>query len=155
MPMEKFLVIKQNPAGEETWRYAGKLIERGNNYLVIEAFFDREDMNFFGMQLCTGDRFLETYYFDRWYNIFEIYDRKDGNLKGWYCNICNPAVEERGTVIYKDLALDLLVFPDGSQIVLDQDEFEKLNLTPKEKNFALEALKELKENFNQKIRAIE
>ena len=27
-----------------------------------------------------GDRFVETYYSARWYNIFEIHDRDDGAL---------------------------------------------------------------------------
>ncbi len=31
---------------------------------------------------------------------------------------------------YVDLALDLLVFPDGRQFVLDEDEFLKLDLSP-------------------------
>ena len=46
--------------------------------------------------LRRGDRFIETYYTDRWYNIFEIHAREDDRLKGWYCNIAKPAVMEAG-----------------------------------------------------------
>ena len=66
------------------------------------------------------------YYTDRWYNIFEIYDRDDGQIKGWYCNIGKPAVIEDGVVSYVDLALDLWVSADGKQTILDEDEFEEL-----------------------------
>jgi hypothetical protein len=39
------------------------------------------------MLLKQRDRFLELYLFDRYFNIYEIYDRDTGILKGWYCNI--------------------------------------------------------------------
>jgi protein associated with RNAse G/E len=151
--MKEIIVIKQNPQGEETWRYNGNVIERGEYHLVIEAFFDREDMDFHGMNLCKGDRFVETYYFNRWYNIFEIYDRDDDHLKGWYCNVSSPAIETDKTLSYRDLALDLLVFPDGRQIVLDKDEFAALAISPYEHERALDALAELQTYFKGKIRA--
>jgi len=151
--MEDIIIIKRNPQGEEIWRYYGQLVERGNDHLVIEAFFDREDMDFHGMCLCKGDRFFETYYFDRWYNIFEIFDRSDGRLKGWYCNVSSPAIERGGELSYRDFALDLMVFPDGRQIVLDEDEFKVLRLSPKEHKLALAALTELQANFVEKFKA--
>ena len=47
---------------------------------------------------------METFYSDRWYNIFEIYDRDDDQFKGWYCNIGKPAMIEDDFVSYVDLA---------------------------------------------------
>jgi protein associated with RNAse G/E len=143
----KITVVKQNPEGQETWRYTGTILARGKNYLVLEAFFDREDMEFHGMLLCKGDRFVETYYFNRWYNIFEIHNQPDDRLKGWYCNISSPAIEKDGLLIYRDFALDLLVFPNGFQLVLDEDEFETLSLSTKERKMALAALEELRAHF--------
>jgi hypothetical protein len=58
---------------------------------------------------------VETFYSDRWYNVFEIYDRDDGKFKGWYCNIGYPAVIEKDTVSYIDLALDLWVSAEGGR----------------------------------------
>ena len=78
--------------------------------------------------LKRNDRFVETFYSDRWYNIFEIYDRDDDHFKGWYCNIGKPAIIEDDFVSYVDLALDLWVSADGTQTVLDEDELEELNL---------------------------
>lgn len=151
----KITIIKQNPAGEETWRYPGSILKRDEKSLVIEAFFDREDLDFHGMCLCYGDRFVETYFFERWYNIFEIHDRTDDRLKGWYCNVCSPAVEKDGLLMYRDLALDLLVFPNGSQLVLDEDEFAALMISPTEQKTALAALAELEAIFRERTRAID
>ena len=151
----KITIIKQNPAGEETWRYPGSILKRDEKSLVIEAFFDREDLDFHGMCLCHGDRFVETYFFERWYNILEIHDRTDDRLKGWYCNVCSPAVEKDGLLMYRDLALDLLVFPNGSQLVLDEDEFAALMISPTEQKMALAALAELEAIFRERTRAID
>jgi len=98
--------------------------------LLVEAFFNRDDLPFHGITLRENDRFLERYYTNRWYNIFEIHDRDDGRLIVRYCNVTTPAELEPGLISYVDLALDLLVYPDGAYLVLDEDEFEVLDLDP-------------------------
>ncbi len=145
-----FTVIKRDPSGKETWRYTGKVLERGSNILVLEARFDQDDLDYHGMALRRGDRFVETYYGDRWYNIYAIHDRDDDRLKGWYCNVARPAVIEAEMVSFIDLALDLLVFPDGRQVVLDEDEFEALSLAEDVERQARAALDELQRIFRRK-----
>ena len=140
-------VQKKNSAGAVTYQYEGDLIARDENSITLEALFDRADMPFQDVVFKTGDRFVEYYYADRWYNIFEIYDRDDGQVKGWYCNVGKPAVIEDGVVSYVDLALDLWVSADGKQTVLDEDEFEELNLNDKLKAGALNGLEALKTLF--------
>lgn len=146
---DEILVLKLDENGNETWRYLGRVLERKSNLIRLEARFDREDMDFYGLQLRNRDRFLETFYNDRWYNIFEIHDRDDDHLKGWYCNIGFPAELYEDKVSYRDLALDLVVFPDGRQLVLDFDEFYQLKLDETEKTMALIALESLQEHFNE------
>jgi protein associated with RNAse G/E len=119
--------------------------------VLLEAFFNRPDMPFHGIVLGQGDRFLETYYSDRWYNIFEIHDREDDRLKGWYCNIGCPAEIGEDTISYIDLALDLLVFPDGRQIVLDEEEFARLDLPPSVQEKSKASLHELQDLFREKV----
>jgi len=143
-------VQKKNPAGEVTYEYEGVLLSRGKNLVTIEALFDRADMPFMDVVFKTGDRFVEYYYSNRWYNIFAIHDRDDGQIKGWYCNIGQPAVIEDGIVSYIDLALDLWVSTDGNQTVLDEDEFEELKLNKELKTGALNGLDELKSLFKSK-----
>jgi len=148
MSCMKIKVQKKNPAGEVTYEYEGESLNRDANSITLEALFNREDMPFMDVVLKTGDRFVEHYYADRWYNIFAVYDRDDGEIKGWYCNIGKPAVIDDGVVSYVDLALDLWVSANGKQTVLDQDEFEKLDLNEELSAGALNGLNELKLLFN-------
>ena len=148
--MPEITVIKLNTQGHETWRYTGRLLERRAGVVVLEALFNRPDISFHGILLGQGDRFIESYYTDRWYNIFEIHDRHDDHLKGWYCNVTLPASIEESTapegacmVSYVDLALDLLVYPDGRQLVLDEDEFADLPVDAATRARARAALVEL------------
>ena len=144
---ERVAVIKRNLAGEETWRYDGRVLERGPQHVCLEAFFNRPDLPFHGIMMRSGDRFVETFYSDRWYNIFEIHDKDDDRVKAWYCNVTRPAVFLDGEVSYVDLALDLLVFPDGRQLVLDEDEFQQLPLTDDDRQRAIAGLQELRTRF--------
>lgn len=144
---EAILVIKKDIEGGETFRYSGIILERCPEYVRLEARFNRDDRPLEGIILKRDDRFVETYYTNHWYNIFEIFDRDDGALKAWYCNIGYPAEIKDGEVSYRDLALDLLVYPDGRQKVLDEDEFEQLDLNTQDHQQALNALGELQALF--------
>ncbi len=145
--MPTITVLKLDINENVTWRYHGKLLLLQDNKLILEAYFDREDTIFHGMPLRTGDRFIETYFTDRWYNIFEVHARENDHLRGWYCNIGRPIKLEGNTLSYVDLALDLLVFPDGSLFVLDEDEYNQLDLSPNDRNQARMALLELQDRF--------
>ncbi len=137
------VVIKLNTDREETWRYAGRILSQNSNSVLIEALFNRPDLLFHGITLRENDRFIERYYTDRWYNIFEIHDRDDDRLKGWYCNVTTPAEITPGKISYIDLALDVLVYPEGEYLVLDQDEFEDLQIDPLTRAKAQQALDSL------------
>jgi hypothetical protein len=147
--MSGITVIKRNIAGQETWRYSGQVLKRTSNAVILEARFNADDRHFLDIELKRGDRFVELYYSDRWYNIFQIHDRDDDALKGWYCNICQPAIfESEDRLSFIDLALDLWVSPSGTQTVLDQDEFAALAMDEAMKAKALGALDELKATFD-------
>ena len=136
-------VIKQNIQREETWRYQGIILDRSPGTILIEAFFNRSDLDFHGLLMRDQDRFLERYYQHRWYNIFEIHDRDDDQLKGWYCNVTQPAIFEGDEIRYIDLALDLLVYPTGGYLVLDEDEFDQLAIDDETHQRARSSLDEL------------
>lgn len=140
-------VQKKNPAGEVLYEYEGDELRRDGTSVVLEALFTRDDMPFQDVVFKKGDRFVEYYYTDRWYNIFAIYDRDDGQIKGWYCNVGKPAVIEDRLVSYVDLALDLWVSANGTQTVLDEDEFDALELPDELRARALTGLAELKRLF--------
>jgi predicted RNA-binding protein associated with RNAse of E/G family len=145
--MKKITVIKQNVNGVDTWRYEGKELLREKNIVMVEALFNRDDTTLLDIVIKRNDRFLEAFFKDRWYNIFEVRDRDDNKLKGWYCDICKPAIITDHQISYADLALDLWVFPDGRKKVFDEDQFNQLELSENVRNKALESLKDLKDNF--------
>lgn len=140
-------VQKKNPVGEVVYEYEGDELRRDDTSVVLEALFTRGDMLFQDVTFKKGDRFVEYYYSDRWYNIFAIYDRDDGQIKGWYCNVGKPAEFEDEIVSYVDLALDLWVSANGTQTVLDEDEFDALELPDELRARALTGLAELKRLF--------
>jgi len=143
-------IIKKNHVDEVVWEYDGVVLSREKNAVTVEAFFNREDLPFQDIILKRNDRFVETFYSDKWFNIFEIYDCDDGNFKGWYCNITKPAVIEEDSVTYSDLVLDLWVSANGKKTVLDEDELSELNLDDELKKKIYVSLSELQALFESK-----
>lgn len=149
--MNEIVILKNNPAGELMFRYEGKILRRSDSEVLLEAFFGLEGRSMVDIPLKKGDRFLETYYSDRWFNIYEIHDRDGDLLKGWYCNIASPAELGETQIVFRDFALDLLVYPDGRQLVLDQDEFAALQCSPQERQLALAGLAQLQAQFREQF----
>ncbi len=145
--MRRIQVLKLDHKGVERWRYPAMVLWENSEGVLVEAFFDREYRPFHGIGLAPGDRFLEAYFWQRWYNIFQMHDRHSGMLKGWYCNVTSPATMSEEILSCRDLALDLLVYPDGRKLVLDEDEFAALKLDEVEARQARQALGQLQAVF--------
>lgn len=143
MTSEPITVVKTDHTGREVWRYDGHTLERDATRLVLEARFNRDDIDLGYVKFRRGDRFVEYFYADRWYNVFAIHDVDDDHLKGYYCNVTRPAVLGDGVVRADDLALDVFVFPDGRTQVMDEEEYAALPLTLDERQHALAAVTEL------------
>jgi protein associated with RNAse G/E len=111
--------------GSRGYRWVGQEIQRDADHLFFTAVFDRQGRDLGYVRFDKGDVFYEWYYFDRWYNVFQIYSEA-GDLKGWYCNITRPARVDGDELTFVDLALDLWVWPDMQYLVLDEDEFDEL-----------------------------
>lgn len=136
-------IVKNNHLGEQVWDYEGELIEQTESALLIKARFNREDLRFNGVLLREGDVFLELYPFEKWFNVYEIHDKESGLIKAWYCNVTRPAKINKDAIFYDDLALDLFAYPDGTYVILDEDEFEELNLSEEDIINARNGLQEL------------
>jgi len=119
---ELILVHKLAYDGHETWRWSGKLVERGEKATVIDAVFNGPQRDLGYMKLESTDLYHEFYYADRWFNIFQVF-RADGLMKGWYCNICKRASFSGNEISFVDMVLDVFVYPDGRSLVLDEEEF--------------------------------
>ena len=138
-------VIKRDYLGQEKIRYEGEVLQQDATSIIIKAIFQipKADLGFVVFR--QGDVFTEWFYTDRWYNIFRVESGDSGELKGWYCNITRPATITNTTISADDLALDVFVHPDGNLRVLDEDEFEQLDLSQYERTQARNALESIRQ----------
>jgi hypothetical protein len=111
---------------EQMYSWDGVVVAATSECVAVRATFfwkrDRPAPVVDGVPFNHGDIFTEYYYLDRWYNVFHIADAS-GQLKGWYCNIAEPAAVDDDGIVFVDFCLDLFVHPDGRMTVLDEDEF--------------------------------
>lgn len=143
-------VVKQNALGEARVRYQGEVIERLAQMVVIRAYWTSPDRDLGYTNFQVGDRFIEYYYTDRWFNIFDIASA-EGERKGWYCNIAQPAVLFDDRIEQIDLLLDVWVDPTGTLLVLDEDEFRNdSTLTGEQRKGAQEGLQTLLRNIAER-----
>ena len=120
-------VRKLRPDGSQAYAWDGIVLRCDARGIVLRAQFnvDLVDLGFTTFR--RGDEFVEFYYWDRCFNVFQI-SAPDGVFKGWYANVGLPAElnAEAGELRYVDLELDVWMHPNGEFIVLDQDEFDTL-----------------------------
>lgn len=147
-------VHKCNHRGERKYSYAGELDTRDTSKIVIKAPWTYDDIALAYSRFSPGDIFTETFYFDRWYNIFEI-TTPDGQLKGWYGNITRPTRLNGDDLEWDDLALDAWMSTDGRLLILDEDEFEALvpQITSLEAESARGAMHEMTRELHERWRA--
>jgi protein associated with RNAse G/E len=117
------------------YAWDGKVLRCDASGIVLRAEFNVDVVERHFATFRRGDVFFEFYYWQpqvtgehvRNYNVFQI-SQPDGTLKGWYCNLGLPAQidAETGDLSYVDLALDVWANPDGSFVVLDEDELAEL-----------------------------
>jgi hypothetical protein len=141
---DQVTVHKLDADGVEVWQYTGRFLSRMPTEWKLEATFGRDRVRVGELRIVAGDRFVETFYSDRWYNVFEIHDGQTDELKGWYCNLARPARLDGRDLSQEDLALDLVVYSDGRMEVHDRAEFEALELSKEERSSVEAGLLELK-----------
>jgi hypothetical protein len=117
-----FTVIKLDPRGQLKIQYQGEMLERSPHRVVIQASWMHPTMEMGYTRFEPGDHFIEYYYSDRWFNIFDI-TSTSGIRKGWYCNVAEPAVMCNDYLRQIDLILDVWINPQGEPLILDEDEF--------------------------------
>jgi hypothetical protein len=139
-------VIKRDERGREVRRYQGELIEADPARRVVVAYFqhEQEAVDLGWIVFRRGDRIEETFYSDRWYNVFKVFDGREGTLKGWYCNLTRPAIFTPEGIAADDLALDLFVSPEYAAQTLDAEEYEALALSEAERDAVQRAVEEIR-----------
>ncbi len=120
-------VRKLRPDGSAVFAWDGEVLRCDQEGIVLRAEFNVDVVELGFTTFRRGDVFIEFYYWQRYYNVFQI-SSPDGELKGWYANLGLPAEldSERGDLSYVDLGLDVWAGPDGDYLVLDEDDLEAL-----------------------------
>ena len=65
----------------------------------------------------------EYFWLDRWYNVFR-FQQPDGKLRNFYCNVNMPPKFDGKVLDYVDMDIDVILWPEGRVVTLDEDEFE-------------------------------
>lgn len=149
MPHE-ITIIKLNHTGEEVTRYPGMLLEENGDEIVVETIFPF-DVTTDAFVIEKGDRMLETCSTTLWYNIFQVHEGMNGDLRGWYCNITRPMARDGAVVRQDDLALDVWVSPDGRLFLLDMDEFLAIDIPDADREAALAGLSQLEARVRERV----
>ena len=112
---------------EVKYHYSGRVSEAacGRVYLeegmaVLKYYFRRE-WQVEELQLGPPMYTFAFYWEDQPYNLYLWY-RADGSLDAAYFNVVDSVKLSRSRVEYRDLIVDVLLYPDGSRSVLDRHE---------------------------------
>lgn len=146
--MTTLTIEKRNHNGEFVLSYPGEVLERGDTWVCLRAVFDRKESNLGFVVFQQGDVFYEWFYSNQWYNVFQVHVGDSATIKGWYCNITRPARIESERVYSDDLELDVFVMPNGTIILLDEEEFAALNLSTEERMAALRAIQDIRQKVS-------
>lgn len=133
-------IEKYDHLGRFAVAYEGRATTLTDGTVRVDAFWERDDRDLGYVVFAHGDHFTEYFFGDQWFNIMRVGQADDDVLKGWYCNISHPARVSPEIVSYVDLALDLWVRPDGTWLVLDEDEFAAITISETDRAGALAGL---------------
>jgi hypothetical protein len=113
---------KQDGRVHRCW--PARVARREGSLIVLDAFFAEEIKHALIGTIEAGTLSTEFFWTDRWYSVFR-FQAPEGRLLKFYCNINTPPTLESGALTFVDLDVDVLVQPDYSFEVLDEDEFER------------------------------
>jgi protein associated with RNAse G/E len=126
------------------WQAQISRIERP--LIVLDAKFEEEIKHPLLGTVVPETLSVEYYWLDRWYNIFR-FTQPTGEFRNFYCNVNVPPVLQGDVLSYIDLDMDILVEPDLSYSILDEDEFAanaaRFNYPQEVRRRSLEALEQL------------
>lgn len=126
------LTVEKTPweADGEIVRYGAEVIPSRveQPWVEVRAVWTMGEVEVAGLLFRPGDELREFFSPRHPFNVFAVY-APDGNLRGWYGNITRPTLlrEENGSLVltWPDLVLDVVILPNGTEALLDEDEIEE------------------------------
>ncbi|MDI3342097.1 MAG: DUF402 domain-containing protein [Sphaerobacter sp.] len=130
-PGTELTIVKLSPDGTEAARYPGRALPSPPGWVAARAFwiFGRMDLGY--LVFDPQDVFLEYFSLTRPYNAFGIYT-SHGRFKGWYCNVTRPSWLDGDVLYWHDLYVDVVIYPDGRHLILDEDELARAELATRD-----------------------
>ena len=122
--VEEIVVHSCKHDGRVNRSWPARFIKREGALLVLEGVFAEEVRHTLIGLIEAGTLSTEFYWTDRWYSVFR-FQSPGGRLLKFYCNVNTPPLLKDGVLSYVDLDVDVLVEPDFSHLVLDEEEFER------------------------------
>jgi protein associated with RNAse G/E len=110
--------------GHEHRRWPARIAKIAGPLIVLDAVFDEEIEHDLLGTISSGTISTEYYWLDRWYNVFR-FSGPDRELQRFYCNVNVPPQFDGHVLSYIDLDIDVLVEPDLTYKILDEDDFEQ------------------------------
>ena len=105
-------------------QWVARLVAQMDTLVILDGVFVEEVEHPLLGLIERGTLSTEYYWTDRWYSIFRFRE-PTGTLRNYYCNINQPARFDGQVLSFIDLDIDVLVAPDFSYRVLDEDEFAR------------------------------
>lgn len=103
-----------------TWK--ANLVAQDDSIIIVEGVFEEEIRHPQLGTIAPGTLSTEYYWTYRPYSVFRFL-QPSGALRNYYCNINLPAEFDGSILTFVDLDIDVLVAPDFSYRVLDEEEF--------------------------------
>lgn len=108
--------------GTEHRRWEATLSRIEDALLVLEGKFETEIRHDLLGRIAPGTLSIEYYWLDRWYSVLCFFE-PGGQLRNYYCNVNVPPNFDGRVLSFVDLDVDVLVAPDFTYSILDEDEF--------------------------------
>lgn len=126
-PGDTVSIVKLRPDGTEGTRYPGTVLPGQPGWLVAHAVWGRDRLELGYLTFDPDDQFVEYFALHAPYNAFALYSHRR-ELKGWYCNVTYPTRVTSHEVAWHDLFVDVIVYPDGRLLILDEDELAEAGI---------------------------
>ncbi|HEX5500267.1 MAG TPA: DUF402 domain-containing protein [Thermomicrobiales bacterium] len=136
-PGTRFEVIKRAPDGSVVATYPATAIatDAPPPWIGVESTWTHGRIDLDGLRFVPGDRLIEYFSPRDPYNAFVVF-APDGALRGWYANVAYPTAlewrDDRPTLAWHDLYVDLVMLPDGAIAIRDEDELADSHLAKRD-----------------------
>lgn len=118
--LSRIISFKHNEQLHRVWKTT-KIIHANTNS-IVSAHRKTKVFEKNGRSWYTSEPAVCYFYTDRWYNVISMI-KKDGIY--YYCNVSSPiSIDDEG-LKYIDYDLDVKFFPNGTYVILDENEFKK------------------------------